>query len=79
MSKGNITKDESEEVAGELSPEQIKAQAKLRKMIQDRGIKPLTAEQLRAMGDVWPEDESVDDFLAAREKWRQESLHRDLT
>ncbi|HST19945.1 MAG TPA: hypothetical protein VLR90_02435 [Blastocatellia bacterium] len=79
MSKGNITKDESEEVAGELSPEQIQAQAKLRKMIQDRGIKPLTAEQLRAMGDVWPEDESVDDFLAAREKWRQESLHRDLT
>ena len=78
MSEGNITKDEIEEIAGKLSPEQIKARAKLKKMIQDRGIKPLTVEQLSAMGDVWPEDESVDDFLTARAKWRHESLHRDL-
>jgi hypothetical protein len=24
------------------------------------------------LGDFWPEDESVDDFLKARERWRRE-------
>ncbi len=24
------------------------------------------------LGDFWPEDQSVDDFLAARERWRRE-------
>ena len=59
-----------------LSPEQIAARAKLEKMIQERGIKPMTIEQLRSMGDLWPEDEDVDEFLAAVREWRREGKER---
>jgi hypothetical protein len=29
------------------------------------------------LGDFWPEDESVEDFLAARERWRREGRNSD--
>jgi hypothetical protein len=29
------------------------------------------------LGDFWPEDESVEDFLAARERWRRERCNLD--
>ncbi len=61
-----------------LTPEQIKARAKLRKLIEEQGTKPLSITQLRAMGDVWPEDESVDEFLAWREEMRRASRDRRL-
>jgi hypothetical protein len=38
----------------------------------------MTIEQLRAMGDLWPEDEEVDEFLEARERWRNESRRREI-
>jgi hypothetical protein len=47
--------------------------AKLLKEAGERGIKPLTAEDLDAMGNVWPEDESIDDFL----EWQRESRRRE--
>ena len=35
------------------------------------GIKPIAdAKQLR--GDFWPEDESIDEFIAAVRRWRRE-------
>jgi hypothetical protein len=68
--------DETDASTENLSPEQIAARAKLEKMIQERGIKPMTIEQLRAMGDLWPEDEEVDDFLAAVREWRREGKER---
>lgn len=71
MTKGNLTADAVDEVEEGLSPEVSRARAKLRKLIDERGIKPITLEQLRAMGDVWPEDESVDEFLAWREERRR--------
>ena len=58
--------------AGGLSPDQIAARAELERMINERGIKPMTVEQLRAMGDLWPEDEDVDEFLALVREWRRE-------
>ena len=73
MTKGNLTADAVDDVEEGLSPEQSRARARLRKLIDERGIKPITAEQLRAMGDVWPEDESVDEFLAWREERRRAS------
>src|SRR5437867_496433 len=36
------------------------------------GIKPVDDAALDAMGEVWPEDESVDDFLAWLRKSRRE-------
>jgi hypothetical protein len=29
------------------------------------------------LGDFWPEDQSVEDFLAARERWRREGRNSD--
>jgi len=58
------------------TPEQREALARLLKMAEEQGVKPLTPEDLKAMGSVWPEDESVDDFIAAVEEWRSEGEKR---
>ena len=60
------------------TPEQREAWARLLKQIEAQGIKPITEEQLDAMASVWPEDESVDEFVEARERWRSESRRREL-
>lgn len=37
-----------------------------------QGVGPMTLEKLRAMGDVWPEDESIDEFVSwVRERRRE--------
>lgn len=46
---------------------QREALAELQKLAEAQGVKPLDEKTLRAMAGVWPKDESVDDFLAARE------------
>jgi len=51
---------------------------KLERIVQEQGVKPLTIEVLEAMGDIWPEDESVDEFLAFREEQRRLASRRDL-
>lgn len=61
------------------TPQQAAARAKLEKLIRESGAKPLTIEELNAMGDVWPEDESVDDFLEWREQMRKEEKSRRLS
>ena len=43
-----------------------------------QGVKPLTSEDLDAMSDVWPEGESVDDFIAAVRQWRSEDSEREM-
>ncbi|MEN3334740.1 MAG: hypothetical protein V7641_4105 [Blastocatellia bacterium] len=60
------------------TPEQREAWARLLKQAEAQGIKPLTKEDLDAMANAWPEDESVDEFLEARERWRSESRRRKL-
>jgi hypothetical protein len=60
------------------TPEQREAWERLLKQAEAQGIKPITKEQLDAMASVWPEDESVDEFLEARERWRSESRRREL-
>lgn len=61
MATKNITADEQS------------AQEKLERLIKQQGTKPFSIEVLRAMGDVWPEDESVDEFLATFRRWRDET------
>ncbi|HSO73657.1 MAG TPA: hypothetical protein VLU47_02375 [Blastocatellia bacterium] len=78
MTKSNLTADAVDDVEEGLSPEQSRARARLRKLIDEQGIKPITAEQLHAMGDLWPEDESVDDFIAAVREWRRDGNTRRL-
>jgi hypothetical protein len=62
--------DESDASTEALSLEQATARDKLERMIKERGIKPMPIEQLRSMGDLWPKDEDVDEFLAAVRQWR---------
>lgn len=58
------------------TPQQAAARAKLEKLIAESGVKPLTIDEMNAMGDLWPEDESVDDFLEWREQLRKEEKDR---
>lgn len=51
------------------SPTPAERRAAVEKLIIEKGIKPISAEMLDAMGDVWPKNENLDDFLA----WRKES------
>lgn len=39
-----------------------------------QGFRPITDPFTLAEG-IWPEDESVDDFLTAREAWRHEDIN----
>jgi len=40
-------------------------------LAREQGVSPVTSfEQL--LGDFWPEDESLEDFLEARRRWRRE-------
>ncbi len=43
----------------------------LEELADAQGVSPV-ADPKSLRGDVWPEDESVDDFLEARERWRRE-------
>jgi hypothetical protein len=79
MAKGNLIADEVEELTENLSSLQIKARAKLEQRIKERGLKPMTVEQLRAMGDLWPADENIDEFLAAVREWRKGEPSRRLS
>ena len=78
MTMSNLTPDAIDEVEEGLSPEVARARARLRKIIEEQGTKPITLEQLHAMGDLWPEDESVDDFIAAVREWRRDGDTRRL-
>ncbi len=51
------------------APSAAQRLARLLKEAEEQGIKPLTEEDLDTMGEVWPEDESIEDFLA----WQRES------
>ena len=46
------------------------------KLAEEQGVKPMTLETLKAMARVWPEDESIDDFIAAVQEWRSEGGER---
>jgi hypothetical protein len=79
MARRNVTADWEEDALDEKrTPEQREALARLLKLAEEQGVKPLTREDLDAMASVWPEDESVDDFIAAVEQWRSEGGERKL-
>ena len=70
--------EESDDAADALSLVQRNAREKLEALIEEQGVKPLDIELLGAMSRVWPEDEVVDEFLAARDLWRRESKRREI-
>ncbi len=52
------------------------ARPDLEQLAREQGA-PLAANFDNLLGDFWPEGESVDDFLAARERWRREGRNPD--
>ena len=42
-------------------------------LAREQGVEPMTEDRLNEImnASLWPEDEAVDDFLAAREEWRR--------
>ena len=58
-----------------LTGEQLRARKRLVKLIEEQGARPLSMDEHHAMGDVWPEDESVDEFLNWREERRLASRY----
>lgn len=44
----------------------------------EQGVKPLNFEELRKLGEFWPEDESIDDFIAAVREWRRDDPERSV-
>ena len=47
------------------------AEARLQALITAQGVRPIDDPEQLVFAD-WPEDETVDDFLAAVEEWRRE-------
>lgn len=73
MAAKDVTASHDEnEPAAQLMPEQLEARLRLMKLAEEQGVKPMTLEKLKAMGAVWPEDESIDDFIATIRKRRDE-------
>ena len=73
------TNPEADTLNANLPTLENQARAKLENLVREQGIKPMTIEELRAMGDLWPEDESVDDFIYTVRKWRSEGSQRRLS
>lgn len=59
-------------LAEQRTPEQRQALARLQKLAEEQGVKPLDFDALRAKAGFWPEDQSIDDFIATIRKWRDE-------
>jgi hypothetical protein len=41
-------------------------------------VKPLNVAELMATEETWPEEEDVDEFIAAVREWRNEGADRNL-
>jgi hypothetical protein len=41
-------------------------------LASEQGVKPLDFEELMSSPTLWPEEESVDDFIATVRRWRRE-------
>ncbi|MCI0488424.1 MAG: hypothetical protein L0229_17685 [Blastocatellia bacterium] len=79
MVRKNVsTNHDTDAHAKERTPEQSEALAKLVSMAEEQGVKPLDFDALMVKADFWPEDESVDEFIATIRRWRDEDEIRDI-
>ena len=49
---------------------------RLEELAREQGVSPVASFN-DLLGDFWPEDESIEDFLAARERWHREAHNSD--
>ncbi len=77
--KNPVGLEKSEGGGSELTPGQLNAGEKLFRLAEEQGVKPVTTEKLRAMGDLWPENEDIEDFLSALHQWRGQKSQRKIS
>ncbi len=54
---------------------QSKRLAAFLKRAKEEGVKPVDKETLDAMGEVWPQEENIDEFVAWLRKSRKEGRY----
>ena len=79
MARDNLRTNHDEDVLAEgRTLEQRQALARLQELAEKQGVKPLDFDALLAKPSFWPEDESIDDFIATVRNWRSEGRDRKL-
>jgi hypothetical protein len=72
---GTSASPESERRHGQ-NPLSFNAVPSIEELVADQGV-PLSTSFDDLLGKSWPADQSVDDFLEARRRWRREGLDAD--
>jgi hypothetical protein len=49
---------------------------RIAQLVAEQGTRPLRFEEM--LGDFWPQEESIDEFLATLREWRSEAEHRSI-
>jgi hypothetical protein len=47
-------------------------------LAKQQGVGPLDFARARRLGRFWPQDESIDDFVATVRRWRDEEGDREM-
>ena len=47
-------------------------------LARQQGVGPLNFSKARKLGRFWPQDESIDDFVATVRRWRDEEGDREM-
>jgi hypothetical protein len=47
-------------------------------LAKQQGVGPLDFARARRLGRFWPQDESIDDFVATVRRWRDEEHDREM-
>jgi len=56
----------------QLLVELLKPPKTIEQLAAEQGIRPFDFEAAQAEATFWPEEESIDDFIAALRQWRSE-------
>jgi hypothetical protein len=48
----------------------------IEQLAAEQSKKPADFDELLVLGDFWPEDEKVDDFLVSLREWRRDEVER---
>jgi len=63
----------------QLLVELLKPPKTIEQLAEEQGIGPFDFKAAQAEATFWPEDESIDDFIAALRQWRSEGgMEREL-
>lgn len=79
INKSSTISSNSDALTEPQTVAQLKALARLQKLAEEQGVKPLTSDELLALGNLWPEDENIDEFIDALQQQRRDRTARRLS